>query len=445
MPPKPKAKPKPQPRRAAAAAAGAQTAPGDSVSDPVNLDSSTLKEPKQEPVGEDAVSNPPTQAAPSNRSYKSASLFIEDHSDSEGVEEQPKQDNRPSSSLHSKPVEHVHFDLDHDDKEDSDDEEAIYSDGDDDPVVQSYDIVINNTLDDMMYLFQYPVRNKTQPYTLQDGFAPVEARMKVNTGVVELDIPINVDRNYDEQKGIKYGEILHKSRLQRSLRAGVPIDGAAGRIDGPSDRRKRRRTAGDEDGDDEDDIPTPEPLLDFQEAKRKGRVLNRQTLGAKVQHGDANYFVGLFEGDKLHLTRLNGSLQLRPQFHHIDIMTEQERANQKAIREMNNPSTAKPMEARAVNLQVKAASGDNRTLTAAEQLSKDIRQEEDEPWREIEWVDQDEDEAWQMFANVHKQEPVPLNNVLTKAEYFKWCSTPANPPDGHEDARGHRHHGRLGK
>ena len=70
-------------------------------------------------------------------------------------------------------------------------------------------------------------------------------------------------------------------------------------------------------------------------------------------------------------------------------MTEQERANQKELRELNNPSAGRPIEARAVNLSVKAATGDNRTLTGAEQLAKDLRLEEDEQWREIDWVDQD--------------------------------------------------------
>jgi hypothetical protein len=91
----------------------------------------------------------------------------------------------------------------------------------------------------------------------------------------------------------------------------------------------------------------------------------------------------------VHFTQLKGSLQLRPQFQHIDVMTDQERASQKALKEANNPTTARPVEARAVNLTVRAATGDNRTLTGAELLARDLRLEEDEQWRHIEWVDQD--------------------------------------------------------
>ncbi|KAK6335428.1 hypothetical protein TWF696_002205 [Orbilia brochopaga] len=420
MPPKPKAKPKPQLRKTAAAAAAAAAA-----------DSEALLAPKEEPQAEDtAAPAPQPQPQPQPTSYQSASLFLEDHSDTDS--------DAPAQAPTAPPPESEPPAVPATVPEDSEDEDdAAFSDLDDDPVVQSYDIIVNNTFEDMMYLFQYPVRSKTQPYTLQEGFAPVEARMKVDTGVLELDIPINIERNYDEHKGVLYGEALHKSRVQRSLRGGVAIDGMA-EGSSSSDRRKRRRT-GDGEDDDDSGIPTPEHLMDFDEAKRKNRILNRQTLGAKMQENDANYFVGLFEDGKLHFTRLKGTLQLRPQFHHIDIMTEQERASQKAMRDMNNPNPAKPVEARAVNLSVKAASGDSRTLTAAEQLSKDIRQEEDEVWREIEWVDQDDDEAWQMFANVHKQQPVPLNNVLTKAEYFKWCSAPAGLSDEPDDGRGHRH------
>lgn len=381
---------------------------------------------KQEPEGDDTRLPAAVAAAPQPSAYKSASLFIEDHSDSDSDAGRQAQHSQPSKNSGVQSLE-VH----HDAGDESEEDEVAYSDMDDDPIVQSYDIVLNTTFNDMMYLFQYPVRNRSQPYTFQEGFAPVEARMKVNTGALELDIPINVERNYDEQKGVLYGDVLHKSRIQRSLRAGGGAD-AGDRGDNPPDRRKRRRTAEDEDMEDDSAIPTPETLLDFEEAKRKNRILNRQTLGAKMQGSDANYFVALFEEDKLHFTRLTGSLQLRPQFHHIDIMTEQERANQKAMREMNNPQGSKSAEARAVNLSVKTASGDNRTLTAAEQLAKDIRLEEDEPWREIEWVDQDDDEAWQMFANVHKQAPAPLNNVFSKAEYFKWCTAHTNIPEPDE-------------
>ncbi|KAF3913001.1 hypothetical protein ABW21_db0200687 [Orbilia brochopaga] len=426
MPPKPKAKPKPQLRKTAAAAAAAAAA-----------DSEALLAPKEEPQAEETAPPATTQSQPQPTSYQSASLFLEDHSDTDS--DAPAQAPPPPPAEPEHPVATAAPV-----PEDSeDDDDAALSDLDDDPVVKSYDIIINNTFEDMMYLFQYPVRSKTQPYTLQEGFAPVEARMKVTTGVLELDIPINIERNYDEQKGVLYGEALHRSRVQRSLRGGAAIDGMAEGGSSSSDRRKRRRT-GDGEDDDDNEIPTPEYQMDFEEAKRKNRILNRQTLGAKMQENDANYFVGLFEDDKLHFTRLKGNLQLRPQFHHIDIMTEQERASQKAMRDMNNPNPSRPIEARAVNLSVKAASGDNRTLTAAEQLSKDIRMEEDETWREIEWVDQDDDEAWQMFANVHKQQPVPLNNVLTKAEYFKWCSAPVGASDEPDDGKGHRH-GRSGR
>ncbi|KAK6356542.1 hypothetical protein TWF718_000897 [Orbilia javanica] len=427
MPPKPKAKPKPQPRRTAGAA---------DTATPITEDASIV--PKQEPEEDDTKLPASAATAPQASAYKSASLFIEDHSDSDSDATRQAQHPQPPGNTATQSLE-THHDV----GDESEEDDVAYSDIDDDPIVQSYDIVLNTTFNDMMYLFQYPVRNKSQPYTFQEGFAPVEARMKVNTGALEIDIPINVERNYDEQKGVLYGDVLHKSRIQRSLRAGGGAD-SGDRGDNPIDRRKRRRTAEDEDMEDDSAIPTPETLLDFEEARRKNRILNRQTLGAKMQGADANYFVALFEGDKLHFTRLTGALQLRPQFHHIDIMTEQERASQKAMREMNNPQGPKAAEARAVNLSVKTASGDNRTLTAAEQLAKDIRLEEDEPWREIEWVDQDDDEAWQMFANVHKQPSAPLNNVFSTAEYFKWCTTHTNVPEP-DERKGAKSQNRLGR
>lgn len=91
------------------------------------------------------------------------------------------------------------------------------------------------------------------------------------------------------------------------------------------------------------------------------------------------------------MTKLQDTLQLRPQFPHVDTAVEQERAGVKALRELNNPTPARPVEARAINLTVKGGEtkfGEARPAFG-DTITKDLRKEEDEQWREIDWVDQD--------------------------------------------------------
>lgn len=38
------------------------------------------------------------------------------------------------------------------------------------------------------------------------------------------------------------------------------------------------------------------------------------------------------------------------------------------------------------------------------------------------------DEAWEMYANLFKQEARPLNNMMSKKEYLHWCSAPRLEP-----------------
>jgi hypothetical protein len=59
---------------------------------------------------------------------------------------------------------------------------------------------------------------------------------------------------------------------------------------------------------------------------------------------------------------------------------------------MNNPTSTRPQEARHVNLTVKPTEGkysDRSMISGADQVARDLRKEEDEQWREIDWVDQD--------------------------------------------------------
>ena len=75
---------------------------------------------------------------------------------------------------------------------------------------------------------------------------------------------------------------------------------------------------------------------------------------------------------------------MTPQFHHLDAIVDNDRASTRAQREAENPPPE--TEARAVNMAVK--SNDNEELDMG-QVAKELRDIDEEPWQELEWIDED--------------------------------------------------------
>jgi DNA-directed RNA polymerase-3 subunit RPC5 len=124
--------------------------------------------------------------------------------------------------------------------------------------------------------------------------------------------------------------------------------------------------------------------------------------------------------DQLYLTPITSTLQLRPQFHHVDTAVEAERAASKAARDASAPQ--KPQEARAVHLSVKNSDDPSSQLS---NTMKALRVAEEEEWTKLHWVDQDTEDAWEMYevSCLKEGEGGLLKNVTGKAEYMEWLST----------------------
>jgi DNA-directed RNA polymerase-3 subunit RPC5 len=172
------------------------------------------------------------------------------------------------------------------------DVDDIDYESDDDPVVREYDVFMTSELAQSLYLFQYPVRSNTKPYTKAQNACPVDARWKTKAGLVEVDVPVNVGLNFDQEKGRVWGDVLRKS--QQAKENGLPGKAMGARAGG-----KRRKVKGDDDEEDEQDIM----FVDFNEALKKGRVLSKQTLGSKIQADEAKYMVGVFTAG-MHASRI---------------------------------------------------------------------------------------------------------------------------------------------
>ncbi|KAI5806803.1 hypothetical protein DFH27DRAFT_459370, partial [Peziza echinospora] len=298
---------------------------------------------------------------------------------------------------------------------DSSDAENSDSD-DDDPVVMTYDIHLTSTLAPHLHLLQYPVRGKHQPYSKLTNTCPLTARLKPHSGTLEVDVPINTARYYDQEKGRRWGEAMHKAAIAREAK----IRGAnASTVRSGGKRRK----AADDDDDADDSPPTPQS---FEEAKAQGRIMAKQTLSAKILPESTRYMIDdpldassksapppppsstpatkptttpIKRNPQLHLTPLHAVLQLRPQFKYVDTAADLERALARSSR-YDPPDPALAPTARSIQATVKNSIDGDASAGQPESALQTLRREEGEEWRNLEWVDQDDEEAWNMFENM---------------------------------------------
>lgn len=147
-------------------------------------------------------------------------------------------------------------------------------------------------------LLQYPNRHHDQPYTATNNSKPLEFRIKPRAGLVEVDVPLNIHANYDREKGIRWGEAMRKSNMEKD---GGVYGLAAGFGLGGTTRRQARTGVNDEDLGSKE--ASQEALLaNFDDANNKGRVLNKQTLGGQINPIEGwtpNYFIGAFRGSRM--------------------------------------------------------------------------------------------------------------------------------------------------
>ena len=155
------------------------------------------------------------------------------------------------------------------------------------PILQEYKLFVNSNTNMRTLLIQYPTADHL--YCDENGNKPIELRIKPKCGLVEVDIPLNIHAGFDKEKGIQYGEALRKSRV---LQQGGSY-GLAGGMGIGSQPTKDDRVANQPEG------PSMEKMLEnFDDANNKGHVMNKITLGGKIEpfkEGDPIYMVATFK------------------------------------------------------------------------------------------------------------------------------------------------------
>lgn len=81
----------------------------------------------------------------------------------------------------------------------------------DDPIVKEFPVFFSTRLAGNIHLYQYPARSVDSPYTSSHATGITESRIKKESGVVEVDVPVPTDRCYDQTKGQQWKNINNQT------------------------------------------------------------------------------------------------------------------------------------------------------------------------------------------------------------------------------------------
>ncbi|KAI9683588.1 MAG: Cleavage polyadenylation factor subunit clp1 [Trizodia sp. TS-e1964] len=305
-------------------------------------------------------------------------------------------------------------------------------DNEPDPVLHEFDIFLTEPLKEKLFLLQYPNRERHQSYTASQGCRPLELRLKPNAGLMEIDVPLDIYRNYDKEKGVRWGEAVRKSNLEMGgLSLGIAGGFGIGSITAGGQGGASRRQAN----------PTPltsgeieanerlekDLIHNFEAANSQGRVLNKQTLGGNVlqsEDGRPIYMAGTFRGQELHLSTIDHIVQLRPQFHHLDAFDLQEKSASRA-QNAGASDQARSAEPRAVQMTVKSSEGEEIDMT---QTAKVLRSAQEEDWIRLKYQDRDQMQSREIFKDklfLADTASVPvLQSTMSSMQYLDAISCP---------------------
>lgn len=268
-----------------------------------------------------------------------------------------------------------------------------------------YDVFLTNpSAKQQILLVQYPNRSRDKPYNASGLALPREMRIKPQAAHMELDISLNTDRNFNKWRGLKWGDALKTGREVQNVSAtyglAAGFTGVRGGVGGGL-RRLQLKDAADR------ELDLSNGLIEFDDAQEQGKVMHTQTLGGQIVHhesateaGKPVYFVGAFRGSELHLSQVTGSVQLRPQFHHLDAEDQRNRiAASRAAAEAEAAASAAPDIARVVHQTYKPTTINPKgELEQREhEMKMALQTAHEERWVKLEYVDEEEPEAYRVW------------------------------------------------
>jgi len=239
--------------------------------------------------------------------------------------------------------------------------------GDLDPVIHEIPVFLSKATP--LYLFQYPVRPASMPYTTTSVSA---ARLRPRARQVELELALDTrSENYDPSRGEQI-----KLNVDGSESAGLPGRGGGGAEPGYF----------------------------------SGPRMDKQVLGGSAAVASSSrYAVGILNDNELHLTPVAGVLALKPSLAYLD------RGDKTAKREGRLPGQQQEEEDEEDNkpqaVTVKFAKGDLEKDKARKEKTYSYQQakQDEEPWLQMKFnqvkSQRWEEESQAMFCN-HMDEDI---------------------------------------
>lgn len=257
---------------------------------------------------------------------------------------------------------------------------------DDDPVVATYQILLKPSKSAQHNLTILEAPNKIDP---KKDRAPLELRTKPGTGMFEVDFPLDHSAAYDRNKGLNWGTALQKS-TEAKKGGSHGLAGGFG-VGAPPARAPRGGRGAD----------TIDYGMEWTEALRRDMVLRTQTLGGQTPDAGAEsgYMVAVFAGGNLHLTSASSLIHLRPQPHHIDAASEQER-NARGISAGGAGSAPTKEAARAIHMTIKQSKDGGDDELVQETMADRLKKVQTETWRKMRYVHDESSDAWAMSEEV---------------------------------------------
>ena len=116
--------------------------------------------------------------------------------------------------------------------------------------------------------------------------------------------------------------------------------------------------------------------------------------------------------DELHFTEITGTVQMRPQFHHIDAQAQITKTTLSRTSGKAPPKPAQPVTtAAAIAAQRNKSETDSGAATTYEATNRFLEQAADENWKRLWYRDEEEPEAFRLF-----EETMVLGDVAAAGE-----------------------------
>ncbi|XP_071380086.1 DNA-directed RNA polymerase III subunit RPC5 [Centroberyx affinis] len=201
---------------------------------------------------------------------------------------------------------------------------------DDDPIIEEIDVYLAKSLADKLYLFQYPVRPSTMTY---DDVNHLTAKIKPKQQRVELEMAINtMSPNYCRSKG----------------------EQIALNVDGTTYDETNTYSA---------------------------KMMDKQTFSSiQATTNTSRYAAAVFRKGELHVTPLQGILQMRPSFTYLDKADSKNREREAANEGGDSSQDEAEEEAKAITVRFSRPESEQarqRRIQSYEFLQK---KQAEEPW-----------------------------------------------------------------